>query len=484
MNEDKIMKIPPFVPVHKQELCDLFSPNMDPLVLCAQQGMALFTTDDKRAESILGWSPSALTDVDRYRIDQLLRMYVFQQGQILDALKFLCQELYNYLHGDYRRLQRQYAAFLASVKEKSIGGKWTVPYPLHPGGAVGLYDADVSRQVGPIPMLEAGYKAAPLTLAKAPDTASVGPWIMWTGVQRNRSQPSFWRLTGKGYPRDRIPDEGLYNLLDTVLAVHAELQLQSLLALREITRITDTRGRELQYLRVEAARQTDADTSNVWGGLGDITGIVAAVAGALALIPVLTPVCGPIAAVTALTALGSHVVDTTIKNDWDKPLALVGLAADALSALPGIGAVAKSLAVGRAVTKTIGAGANATYKAQVVVRKAGMAFLAETGGSGASEASWLANYIGTKGAAAVGASGKSGQIAGKVLEGSVGLATQIPLVVEKASGEDMGSAKDFASAADLTANIGQTVGSFDVVGATKKAHAVSLQIFAKVIARH
>ncbi|MFF3698984.1 hypothetical protein [Streptomyces sp. NPDC002221] len=92
-----------------------------------------------------------------------------------------------------------------------------------------------------------------------------------------------------------------------------------------------------------------------------------------------------------------------------------------ITRLPGVGAVAESLKTGKAVVKTIGTGAKASYKASVGIRRAGLTFLAETGGAGASEATKVFNYIGTKGAKAVGATAKSGQIVGKILQGSINL---------------------------------------------------------------
>ncbi|MGA5822879.1 hypothetical protein ACPC54_34085 [Kitasatospora sp. NPDC094028] len=269
------------------------------------------------------------------------------------------------------------------------------------------------------------------------------------------------------------------------LALQAELQLQCLLTDREFTRVIQTRGQEFAWLKAEAARKAaeEAAKGSFWGLFGDILGIVSAVAGVLALIPVLTAIAGPVAAVTAIASLGAHTVDAAIKGDWDAST-IVGLGADALAALPGVGAVAKGLKAGRAITKTIGVGAKASYKASVGVRRAGLTFLAETGGSGASDATKVFNYIGTKGAKVVGASEKAGKLTGKVLQGSVNLSTQVPLVVEMSTGADMGQEKDYASRAALTANYGQTIGSWGVVGsAAQKAGTVSLATFAKIIGR-
>ncbi|GLW04738.1 hypothetical protein [Streptomyces lavendulae] len=293
-----------------------------------------------------------------------------------------------------------------------------------------------------------------------------------------------WRLTDNGYRREWIEDGGLYDMVDTALALQAELQLQCLLTDREFTRIIETRSREFDYLKAEAARRAAQDgQGSFWSLFGDILGIVSAVAGVLALIPVLTPIAGPVAVVAAIASLGAHTADASIKGDWDA-MTFVGLGADALAALPGVGAVAKSVKAGQAAMKTIGTGASAVAKAGVVTDSAGRAFLAATGGSAASEASTVFNYIGVRGSKAVRASTKSGQISGKVLQGSVNLSTRVPLVVEMAAGTDMSDEKNAASGAALTANYGQTIGSWGPVGAAaKKAGTVSLGLFSAVIGR-
>ncbi|MFE0686070.1 hypothetical protein ACFW17_35440 [Streptomyces sp. NPDC058961] len=102
--------------------------------------------------------------------------------------------------------------------------------------------------------------------------------------------------------------------------------------------------------------------------------------------------------------------------------------------------------------QTIGTGAKASYKASVGVRQAGLTFPSETGGAGASDASKVFNYIGTKGAKAVKASENAG--------------------------------KTGATGAALTANYGQSIGSWNAVGTVaQKTGTVSLSLFAKIIGR-
>ncbi|MFF9179230.1 hypothetical protein [Streptomyces sp. NPDC014793] len=463
-----------------------FNAGRDKIVFNVQSELNMYTTNDKDAMKIWGWDPAALRPEDHYRIDQLLRMYVFQRDQVIGALYRLDDELGAYADSD-QEITRELQDFQTLLSEKiaelgqdldtsALTGDELARFQADPGefivewnafrantgfpksaGVIAFQHPSVARYLGPIPSLAMGGYSG-------------------EGV--------YFRLTDRSYPREWIKDGRLYDLIDTALALQAELQLQCLLTDREFTRVIQTRGQEFEYLKAEAARRAaEEQGSSFWSVFGDILGIVSAVAGVLALIPVLTPVMGPVAAVTAIGALGAHTVDAAIKGDWDAAT-IVGLGADALAALPGVGAVAKSLKAGRAVVKTIGTGAKASYKASVGVRRAGLTFLAETGGSGASDATKVFNYIGTKGAKVVGATEKAGKLTGKVLQGSVNLSTQIPLVVEMSTGADMGQEKNVAGGAALTANYGQTIGSWGTVGtAAQKAGTVSLATFAKIIGR-
>ncbi|MFJ3222948.1 hypothetical protein ACIPJS_06235 [Streptomyces sp. NPDC086783] len=462
-----------------------FDAGRDKFVFNVQSELEMYTTDHKSAMKIWGWDQASLRPEDHYRIDQLLRMYVFQRNQVIDALDRLDQELYAYAYPDgeetqesqeledFKELLVQKTEELAKEAKRHLSDPDpTDDYAKHQEwvaqlrgtgfpatqGVIAFQHPSVARYLGPIPSLAMGGYSG-------------------EGV--------YFRLTERGYPRDWVEDGHLYDLIDMALALQAELQLQCLLTDREFTRVIETRGKEFEYLKAEAARRAAAEQgSNFWAVFGDILGIVSAVAGALALIPVLTPFMGPVAAVTAIGSLGAHAVDAVIKGDWDA-MTLVGLGADALAALPGVGAVATSLKSGRAVLKTIGTGARASYRAGVVTRRAGLAFLAETGGSGAADATKVFNYIGTKGAKIVGASERAGKVTGKVLQGSVNLATQIPLVVEMSTGTDMGQEKNVAGGAALTANYGQTIGSWGAVGtAAQRTATVSLATFGRIISRH
>ncbi|MFF1788402.1 hypothetical protein ACFVX9_18320 [Kitasatospora sp. NPDC058243] len=497
-----------------------FDPGKDRIVGAVHSELGLYTRNPDLAMTLWKWDPKALTAEDHYKIDQLLRMFVFQRDQVLAALSRLDEEYFDYVDSDpaIAAQDREFRGFLpletsralaawiaanpqsAAKPQERLSRDWlpetwendalvtTPPWLGKPGmteeerQAIGKRVADAMMRGGQ--RGDAAYVVSGVISYAHPVVASNLGSVPSLAMGGPAFAGSFWRFKDNGYPREWIADGRLYDLIDMALALQAELQLQCLLTDREFTRVIQTRGQEFEYLKAEAARKAaEEQGGSFWAVFGDILGIVSAVAGVLALIPVLTPIAGPVAAVTAIAALGAHTVDAAIKGDWDAAT-IVGLGADALAALPGVGAVAKSLKAGKAVVKTIGTGAKASYKASVGVRRAGLTFLAETGGSGASDATKVFNYIGTKGAKVVGASEKAGKLAGKVLQGSVNLSTQVPLVVEMSTGTDMSQAKEGASGAALTANYGQSIGSWGIVGdAAKKTGTVSLATFSKIIGR-
>lgn len=73
----------------------------------------------------------------------------------------------------------------------------------------------------------------------------------------------------------------------------------------------------------------------------DIASTIAAITGALALIPVLTPIMGPIALASGAAAVGLRSADMSANDRWDEPGAWVSLGADGLSSLPLVGPVAR-----------------------------------------------------------------------------------------------------------------------------------------------
>lgn len=98
--------------------------------------------------------------------------------------------------------------------------------------------------------------------------ARTGPWP-WAPC---RSRGPTWRLTEDSYPCGYVKDQRLYDLIDTAVAVQAEYQLQFLLMDREFTRVVATLRR--------GVRMAEGRSGGPGGLLGDILGIVSAVAGA------------------------------------------------------------------------------------------------------------------------------------------------------------------------------------------------------------
>lgn len=295
-----------------------------------------------------------------------------------------------------------------------------------------------------------------------------------------------WRLKDLAYPAARIPDGPLYDLVDTALAVQAEYQLQCFFVDRELSKVIDTRGKEEQWLyektaawaveRARAEAEAKAKAAGFWGLVGDILGLVSAAAGILALIPVLTPIMAPIAIVSAVGSLGAHAAAATIQGDWDAAT-IAGLGADALAALPVVGAVAKG-------AKGAWAAARMNKAASVIVRQSGRAFVGAIAGKGASDATRFFDHLGRKGAGVVSGTVVESKIPGKVLQGAVSLSTQVPLIVELSGGSAGQPAKDTATGTALTANIGQTIGEWDVVGAfATKAGTVSIERFSRFFSK-
>ncbi|WEB41721.1 hypothetical protein MOV08_22240 [Streptomyces yunnanensis] len=288
---------------------------------------------------------------------------------------------------------------------------------------------------------------------------------------------TMWRLMDVAYDAQRIADPELRDLVDYCLAIQAEYQLQALLTNREMTKVIDASNQQFEYLKAKAAAEAAKEQGGgFWGFLGDVLGMASAVTGVLAMIPVLTPIFGPIALVTAAGSFGAHLVGAAIKGDWDAAT-IAGLGADTLALIPGIGAAAKGLKAGTASMRAVSG-------LKVASRAAGRTFLAEVAGKGGSEASKVFTYIGARGAKAVGASANAGKIAGKVMQGSISLATQVPLAIEFATGSDQSDAKGAATGAALTANFGHTAGSWGAVGsAAQKGGTITLSLLGSVIGR-
>ncbi|WP_031067618.1 hypothetical protein [Streptomyces ochraceiscleroticus] len=313
---------------------------------------------------------------------------------------------------------------------------------------VDFHDPEIAHDLGP-----GGF-----AYASAPTDAEGNKRPKDTSFKASGFDMELWRLKDHGYPRTRIPDGLLYDLVDSVLAVQAEYQLQCVFVDRELANIIGSRGREEQWLyqktadwaveRARAEMEAKEKSSAFWGFVGDILGLVSAAAGVLALIPIFTPLMAPIAIVTAVTSMGAHAAAVSIAGNWDDPAAIAGLAADTLAAIPAVGAVAKG-------ARAAWAAARMNKVANVIVNQGGRAFAGAIAGKGASDASHIFDYIGQKGAQVVKGTVSQGQIAGKVLQGSVSLTTQVPLVIELSTKTAVDQqAKDAATGTALTANVG------------------------------
>ncbi|MFJ2745693.1 hypothetical protein ACIO3O_39240 [Streptomyces sp. NPDC087440] len=532
----------------------------DLIVAAVHSKLNMFTRDEGDSLKIWGWDAKALGDEERFRIEQLIKVFLYQEGRILSALRRLDGETEAIINAD----QEAAAAKPAPAKggssededEDDAGGWSRLPpgrigdflHTLNVRAARPVLDAWLSAQAALIEkqlgrsltdeeqaeiaesaaqswertresppsvdealtwyvvakMIEAGKELAldddgfgegslPVNLPSRRDERSRTPLslIDFTdpdvarniGTVRSLSQAGItfsgehWRLEDKAYGPDVVPDAEVRDLVDLVLAVQAEFQLQALLLDREFTRVIDTRGQEFEYLKaVAAAEAAKEKEGGFWGILGDVLGIISAVSGVLALIPVLTPIMGPIAMISSVAALGAHTVDAALKGDWDVTT-FAELGADALGALPFVGAVAKGVRAGTTAMKTVG-------KAGAAMRAGSKAFMAAAGGVAASHASAPFKYLGSQGAKLVGTTTKSGRVAGKVIQGAVELTTQVPTVIELAAGADMDTSKKVGTAGEIltgSANAGGArVGEWIEVGLrARRGGTTSLARFAR-----
>lgn len=413
----------------------------DPIVEPVHTKLNMYTAKPDEVRP-WGWSDEVLRAEDRYRIEQLIRAYLYQEGRIIAALRRLDND-FSTMRWSSEDAAKRVADFLDSLQQAD----------------------EKHRSEDPLARQLPQYPEGSVINFTDPEIAHVGL----------SDHPG--RLKDNGYGADRIPDQALRDLIDLVLAVQAEYQLQSLLLDREFQRIVETRSKEVEYLKDEAAKAAaEAASSSFLGILGDVLGIVSAVAGVLAMVPVLTPLAGPIAIATAVGALAAHTADAVIQGDWDAGT-IVGLGADVLGALPVVGALGDAARAGKLAMRSVG-------KASVAVRSGGRAFLAATGGAASAEAGTIAKYLGTKSATFIGASAKNGKVAGKVIQGTIDLATQIPVAVALAGADDIDTAEDVATAVDFTQGMADNVGDWTEMGAAaaKKAGKVSLARFAAAFA--
>ncbi|WP_026422275.1 hypothetical protein [Actinokineospora inagensis] len=417
----------------------------DQIVAALHSKLNMFTGSEDMSLRTWGWKPDALRDEDRYRIEQLIRVYLYQEERILAAL---------------RRLDADFAALRKSSTEaaeaidaftQSLTDGWNARAAEAAAERQKLLDElgdDGWGMMGSVGPSLVQYNSGAIIDFGDPEVARN------LGVVGSLARGGYsftcdmWRFKDVGYGPERIPHDAVRALVDLVLAVQAEYQLQSLLIDREFDRLIDTRGAEYDYLLAKAAAEAAASTG--WGILGDILGIVSAVSGVLAMIPVLAPIMGPVALITAAGALAAHTVDAALKGDWDAGT-IAGLGADLLGALPVIGAVGKAAKAGKLAMKSVG-------KVSVASKAAGRAFLAASAKSSA-DVGKIAGYLGPRAAKLVGAGAKHGKTAAKIIKGTVDLATQIPTAVGLAVDDD---AVDVAENTGTGLEIGH--GSLNKVG--------------------
>lgn len=174
------------------------------------------------------------------------------------------------------------------------------------------------------------------------------------------------------------------------------------------------------------------------GDIGDIAGIIAAVAGALAFIPILTPIMGPIALGAGAVALLAHGADMVVNDKWDDPNAWISLGGDVIGMVPGVGAAMKGVDAGMDALKGVDALVDVS-KASGLVDNAASAMMA--GGkafsddltkvvSGMSDPakafSWMADKAMGVGLTASPELVNMSNNVAKVIQGGTGVALQIP----------------------------------------------------------
>ncbi|MEU9334402.1 hypothetical protein AB0D49_14760 [Streptomyces sp. NPDC048290] len=289
-------------------------------------------------------------------------------------------------------------------------------------------------------------------------------------------EAELWRLKDRGYPRERIKDGLLYDLVDCVLAVQAEYQVQCFFVDRELAKLVELRGKEEQWLyqktaewAAEVAKRRQAEIDR-WSFIGDVLGMISAVAGVLSFIPGVSLIAGPIAVIAAVGSLSAHAKAISLKGNWDVADG-VTIATDVLAAIPAVGSVAKG-------AKAAWAAARMNKVANVIISNGGRAFIGAMAVKGGADAARVSDYLGQRAVKVITGTTTGSKIPGKVLQGAVALATQVPTAVEWANQPVEQAAKNTSAGTALTANLGQTVGEWDGIGIiAQKAKSVSLSRF-------
>lgn len=205
------------------------------------------------------------------------------------------------------------------------------------------------------------------------------------------------------------------------------------------------------------------------GEIGDVAGMISAVAGALSFIPVLAPFTGPIALAAGGVALAAHGGEMVKEGKWDEPSAWVGLGADMLGVLPGVGAAAK----GGGLTVDLMQGLNVSDSV------AGGARLAMDTMQEVPKASTAAAWAGDKVSGLVG--GNADTIA-KSLEGTLNVAFQTPSTIEAFAGEgSTGALKDGSGYAAAATAANTSLREWETTGNSIKGLGSSLSSFTRAL---
>lgn len=180
--------------------------------------------------------------------------------------------------------------------------------------------------------------------------------------------------------------------------------------------------------------------------IGDVAGLLAAIAGALAFIPVLTPFMGPLAVLLGLVALGAHAGDMAVNDKWDDPNAWVTLGGDVLGIVPGLGAIGKGVgAAGDAFRTVDGLGE---------VGRVGFAAFAKRAAGDSGEAAFVFEKLG----GAAERLGGNAELVAKVSQSSVGLTLQAPTVASWCTDDEkVKGLKDGAGVVGAGLNGGQAL---------------------------
>ncbi len=248
-------------------------------------------------------------------------------------------------------------------------------------------------------------------------------------------------------------------------AENARASLQALL--KEAERLQDQHSSEASRTADNVRGATDGlappepgwlDQFEGWlkkhlGDIGDIAGLLSAICGVLAFIPVLTPVMGPLAIIFGAVALGAHGLDMVANGKWNDPNTWVTLAGDALGLVPGLGAIGKGLAQSADAFRIVdGLGG---------VAQAGLSVFAREAAAGAAQAAPMFEKL----AAPLARFGANTEIIAKATQGVVNLGAQVPTVIEWLTpGETQATEKSVAGAISAGGNFGQTFGSWRKAG--------------------